>query len=121
MKRPREAFDAEADQKPVSVIVESSDAVGPGAACSGSGSAASGEAPPVDAGVNDVAPEPDRMKTMSRDGGDGAERRDDMAPSNAAAQSDLVAAYKEIGESFDEAAEPFWEDIPDEPTEVHPC
>jgi hypothetical protein len=65
MKRLREAFDAEADQKPVSVIVELSDAVGPVAAGSGSGTAASGEAPPVDAGVDDVAPEPNWMKTMS--------------------------------------------------------
>ena len=111
MKRSRESFDAD----PI-------DAVGPGAASSGSGSAASGEAPPVDAGVDDVASHPDRMKTGSGDGGDGAERRDDMAPSDAAAPSDLVAAYKEIDKSFDEAAGPvFWEDVPDEQTEVHPC
>lgn len=111
MKRSRESFD-----------VEPIDAVGPGTASSGSGSGASGEAPPVDAGIDDVAPQPDRMKTGSGDGGDGAERRDDMAPSDAAAPSDLVAAYKEIDESFDEAAEPvFWEDVPEEQTEVHPC
>jgi hypothetical protein len=121
MKRSREAFDAEADPKQVYIVIELSDAVCPGTAGTGSRSAASGEAPPVDAGVDDVAPEPDRMKTVSGDGGDGAKRRDDMAPSEAAVPSDLEAAYKEIDESFDEAAEPFWEDVPDQPTEVHPC
>ena len=114
MKRSRESFDAEADQKAVSVVGEPSDAVGPVAAGSGSGTAASGEAPPVDAGVGDVAPEQDRKKTVSGDGGDG--------PSDAAVPSDLEAAYKEIDPSYEEAAEyAMWGHVPAAPTEVHPC
>lgn len=97
MKRSRESFDAEADQKAAPVVGEPSVAVGPVAAGSGSGTAASGEAPPVDAGVGDVAPEQDRKKTVSGDGGDG--------PSDAALPSELEAAYNEIEESYEEAAE----------------
>ena len=99
MKRSRVCFDAEADQKAAPIVGEPSHAVGPVAAGSGSasGTAASGEAPPVDAGVGDVAPETDRKKTVSGDGGDG--------PSDAALLSDLEAAYNEIDESYEEAAE----------------
>ena len=97
MKRSRASFDAEADPKAALVVGEPSVAVGPVAAGYGSGTAASGEAPPVDAGVGDVAPEQDRKKTVSGDGGDG--------PSDAALPSELEVAYNEIEESYEEAAE----------------
>ena len=51
----------------------------------------------MDVGVGDVDSEPDRKKTVSGDGGDG--------PSHTALPSYLEAAYNEIDESYEEAAE----------------
>ena len=97
MKRSREYFDAEEDQKAAPIVSEPSSALGLVAAGSSSGTAAFDKAPPVDAGVGDVAPELDRKKTMSSDGGDGL--------SHAALPSALEAAYNEITESYEEADE----------------
>ena len=80
-----------------SVVSEPFDVVGLDAAGSSSGTAASGEAPPMDVGVGAVASEPDRKKSVSGDGRAG--------PSNAAVPSDLKASYAEIDESYKEAAE----------------
>ena len=74
----------------------------------------------MDVGVGDVAPEPDRKKAVSVDGGDG--------PSHGALPSDLETAYKEIDESYEESTEyAMWGHVSDMltqkatamPTEVH--